>query len=203
MPEGAQAPVFGLLAIANPRCSCENNYMPLFSLGPKLVKRLNLSRFRSEKELQALVEKNLDVMFGARFVATEFSTGAKHAGRIDSLALDENDNPVIIEYKAVESSDLVNQSLFYLSWIDDHREDFELAARKKLRDIGYAGRLTMSVVGGSPKGVLLWRFGAARARIFSSLAEDCFFLKVSQCYMKEPVVTPSLEQCSDGIGGWS
>jgi hypothetical protein len=81
-----------------------------------------------------LVEKNLPEMFGARFVATEFSTGAKHSGRIDTLALDENDNPMIIEYKAIESSDLVNQSLFYLSWLDDHRGEFELSARKKLGD---------------------------------------------------------------------
>lgn len=108
--------------------------MPLFNLTKNGTKRINFLRFRNEKELQTVVEKNLETMFGARFVATEFSTGAKHAGRIDSLALDENDNPVIIEYKVVESSDLVNQSLFYLSWLDDHRADFELATRKRLGD---------------------------------------------------------------------
>jgi len=81
-----------------------------------------------------LIETNLPLLFGARFVATEFSTGAKHAGRIDTLALDENDNPMIIEYKVIESSDLINQSLFYLSWLDDHRGEFELTARKKLGD---------------------------------------------------------------------
>ena len=71
-----------------------------------------------------MIEKNLDTVFKCRFVATEFSTGAKHAGRIDTLALSEDDNPVIIEYKTVESSDLLNQSLFYLAWIQDHRGDF-------------------------------------------------------------------------------
>jgi hypothetical protein len=30
----------------------------------------------------------------------------------------------------VESSDLINQSLFYLSWIHDHRGDFEIAVQK-------------------------------------------------------------------------
>jgi predicted transport protein len=40
--------------------------------------------------------------------------------------------PGIIEYKNVESSDLINQSLFYLSWIRDHRGDFEIAAQKAL-----------------------------------------------------------------------
>lgn len=70
------------------------------------------TNFSIEKELQTLIEKNLEVVFNCRFVASEFSTGALHAGRIDSLALSEENNPVIIEYKKVESSELINQSLF-------------------------------------------------------------------------------------------
>ncbi len=71
-------------------------------------------------------------LFACRFVASEFSTGAIHAGRIDTLALSEDCNPVIIEYKKVESSELINQSLFYLAWLNDHRGDFEIAVQKKL-----------------------------------------------------------------------
>jgi len=37
-----------------------------------------------------------------------------------------------IEYKKVESSELINQSLFYLAWIYDHRGDFEIAAQHAL-----------------------------------------------------------------------
>ena len=71
-------------------------------------------------------------MFNYRFVATEFSTGAQHAGRVDSLALSEEGNPVIIEYKKAASSELITQSLFYLDWIQDHKGDFELAAQSSL-----------------------------------------------------------------------
>jgi len=39
----------------------------------------------------------------------------------------EENNPVIIEYKRIESSELVNQSLYYLSWIKDHKGDFQIA----------------------------------------------------------------------------
>jgi predicted transport protein len=53
-------------------------------------------------------------------------------GRIDTLALSEDGNPVIIEYKRVASSELVNQSLFYLSWLHDHHGDFEIAVQKAL-----------------------------------------------------------------------
>jgi predicted transport protein len=47
------------------------------------------------------------------------------------LALSEDDNPVIIEYKKIASSELVNQSLYYLSWIKDHKGDFQVAVNKR------------------------------------------------------------------------
>jgi predicted transport protein len=106
--------------------------MPLFTVSKTTLQPVAQSKFTSEKLLQQLVEKNLDTVFKCRLVASEFSTGARHAGRIDALGLSEDNNPVVIEYKNVESSDLVNQSLFYLSWIQDHRGDFEIAAQKVL-----------------------------------------------------------------------
>ena len=106
--------------------------MPLFNVANDGLKQIPQSSFKSEKQLQQMIEANLVAAFNSRFVASEFRTGALHAGRIDTLALSEDDNPVIIEYKLVESSDLINQSLFYLHWLADHRGDFEMAARKKL-----------------------------------------------------------------------
>ena len=106
--------------------------MPLFEIAKENMSPVSQTNFDSEKHLQSLVEKNLETIFNCRLIATEFFTGAQHAGRIDTLALSEDNNPVIIEYKKIESSDLINQSLFYLSWIQDHRGDFEIAVQKKL-----------------------------------------------------------------------
>ena len=107
--------------------------MPLFAITKTtLLSTVDQTNFPAEKALQVLIEHNLESVFGCRFVASEFPTGVQHAGRIDTLALSEDNNPVIIEYKKVESSELVNQSLFYLSWIQDHRGDFEIAAQKSL-----------------------------------------------------------------------
>jgi predicted transport protein len=106
--------------------------MPLFSIEKNKLESIQRKDFGLEKDLQSLIEKNLDVVFNCRFVASEFATGPVHAGRIDTLALSEDNNPVIIEYKKVESSSLINQSLFYLSWIQDHRGDFEIAAQRTL-----------------------------------------------------------------------
>ncbi len=104
--------------------------MPLFQRDKQKLEMIRPTKFSNEKELQTLIEANLYEMFSCHFVATEFSTGSVHGGRIDSLALSEENNPVIIEYKVVESSQLVNQSLYYLSWINDHQGDFEIAVQK-------------------------------------------------------------------------
>ena len=104
--------------------------MPLFQRDKQNLTLIQPKKFLNEKELQGLIEANLTEMFNCRFVASEFSTGPVHGGRIDSLALSEENNPVIIEYKVVESSQLVNQSLYYLSWIKDHKGDFSIAAQK-------------------------------------------------------------------------
>jgi predicted transport protein len=104
--------------------------MPIFNVRGKSLENVKLINFKLEKELQLLIESNLTSVFNCRLVATEFSTGAEHAGRIDTLALSEDNNPGIIEYKKEESSDLINQSLFYLSWIQDHRGDFQIAAER-------------------------------------------------------------------------
>ncbi|NCF45240.1 MAG: hypothetical protein GWP70_10540 [Proteobacteria bacterium] len=108
--------------------------MPIFEISGDMLSAVEQRNFDFEKELQSLIEKNLKTVFNSRLVASEFSTGAQHAGRIDSLALSEENNPVIIEYKKVESSQLISQSLYYLSWIWDHQGDFEIAAKRRLGD---------------------------------------------------------------------
>jgi predicted transport protein len=106
--------------------------MPLFEIKNQKLTQAKSINFKLEKELQTIIEQNLDIVFNSKFIASEFSTGAEHAGRIDTLALSEDNNPVIIEYKKVESSELINQSLYYLSWIRDHKGDFQIAVNKTL-----------------------------------------------------------------------
>ncbi|PWA05860.1 DUF5655 domain-containing protein [Flavobacterium psychrotolerans] len=106
--------------------------MAIFEIEKGKAKRVRLSEFKLEKDLQRLIEENMEIIFNCRLIATEFSTGNIHSGRIDSLAISEDFNPVIIEYKKVASSDLINQSLYYLHWIRDHKGDFQVAANKVL-----------------------------------------------------------------------
>lgn len=86
-----------------------------------------------EREIQKLCEENMETFFGIRFLATEYSTGNKHKGRIDSLGIDENNCPVIIEYKLDSKENVINQGLFYLDWLMDHKANFELLCMKVLK----------------------------------------------------------------------
>lgn len=85
-----------------------------------------------EKPLQTLIEANLNTLLGIRFLASEYPTGKTHAGRIDSLGLDENNCPVILEYKRSVGENVINQGLFYLDWLMDHQAEFKLLVMDRL-----------------------------------------------------------------------
>lgn len=87
--------------------------------------------FKLEREIQRLCETNLETFFGIRFLTSEYSTGNKHKGRIDTLGLDENNCPIIIEYKLDSKENVINQGLFYLDWLMDHKADFEMLCLRK------------------------------------------------------------------------
>jgi predicted transport protein len=84
-----------------------------------------------EKSLQTLIETHLDVFLGIRFLASEYSTGKTHGGRIDTLGIDENGCPCIVEYKRASNENIINQGLFYLDWLMDHKGEFELLVLKR------------------------------------------------------------------------
>jgi len=104
--------------------------MAIFQLIKNKLTKLEATKFKSEKQLQNLLEKNLEEILGVTFLATEFET--TNGGRIDSLGLDENNAPVIIEYKESEKDNVINQGLFYMDWLIDHKGDFEMLIRQKI-----------------------------------------------------------------------
>ena len=83
-----------------------------------------------EKSLQNLFEANLETLLGVRFLASEFATN--EGGRMDSLGIDENNSPVVIEYKRSSNENVINQGLYYLDWLMGHRKDFEWLVLEKL-----------------------------------------------------------------------
>ncbi len=85
-----------------------------------------------EKSLQTLIENNMETFFGIKFLASEYPTGKNHGGRIDSLGIDENYCPVILEYKRALNENVINQGLYYLDWLMDHKAEFKLLVMEKI-----------------------------------------------------------------------
>lgn len=106
--------------------------LKLFKLDAGAATEIAGSAATVEKTLQQLIERNLESFLGVRFLASEHITGKVHGGRIDTLGIDENDSPVIVEYKRATSENVINQGLFYLDWLLDHRAEFQLLVQQVL-----------------------------------------------------------------------
>lgn len=115
----------------------------LFRLTAGKAEELTGRPVRLERDLQKLIEANLESFLRVRLVASEYSTGKTHAGRIDTLGFDENGCPTIIEYKRHANANVINQGLFYLDWLMDHQAEFELLIQRKF-GANDAGRIDWS-----------------------------------------------------------
>ena len=104
----------------------------LFEISPDSAAEVPGEASAVEKALHDLFEQHLEVMLGIRLLGSEYSTGPKHGGRIDTLGIDENNSPAIIEYKRSTNQNVINQGLFYMDWLLDHRAEFELLVLRKL-----------------------------------------------------------------------
>lgn len=96
------------------------------------IKELVGTSVAIEKSIQTLIENNMEAFFGITFLVSEYSTGKNHGERIDSLGIDENYCPVILEYKRALNENVINQGLFYLDWLMDHKAEFKLLVMEKL-----------------------------------------------------------------------
>ena len=109
--------------------------MPLYRIlsDERTLQQVKRIEFLNEAELHSLIENNLQVLLGIRLIACEYPIPN---GRIDTLGLDEDDIPVIIEYKWKKELSAVVQGLFYLDWVLQNKRPFESIVRDKLgRDV--------------------------------------------------------------------
>jgi predicted transport protein len=124
----------------------------LFRVSPQGIMELQGRSMGLERSLQSLMENNLEVLLGVCCLASEYSTGAKHKGRIDTLGIDENGCPVIIEYKRNINENVINQGLFYLDWLMDHKAEFKLLVlerfdKKTAENIEWGGPRLLCIAG--------------------------------------------------------
>ena len=106
--------------------------MPIFQIDNNKVNQvlLDINHFNNEAELRDFFAENLDELLGMRFIANEYPTS--DGGRIDTLALDETNSPVIIEYKWGQDNAIFVQGLFYYDWLKKNKKHFDLLVANKI-----------------------------------------------------------------------
>jgi predicted transport protein len=98
--------------------------MKLFSNKNDKLSSLTSKPFKLEKDIQTLVENNLDELFNLQFVRTEISI---KNFRFDTLCFDkENQSFVVIEYKLGRNLSVIDQGYTYLSILLNNKSDFIL-----------------------------------------------------------------------------
>lgn len=98
--------------------------MVVFSQTGDILTKIPEIPFKLEKELQILVEKNTQAIFGIDFVKTEFELNRL---RIDSLCFDKKSKAfIIIEYKREQNYSVIDQGATYRNLLLKNPAEFIL-----------------------------------------------------------------------------
>ncbi len=98
--------------------------MSLYKLQEQKLNIIKEDSFKLEKDIQSITEKNLEYVFGLKFIKSEFSLNNL---RIDTLAFDNDSKSfVIIEYKRDKNFSVIDQGYAYLSLMLNNKADFIL-----------------------------------------------------------------------------
>ena len=104
----------------------------LFQKVQNTLREINHIDFKLEKDIQKLLENNLELAFGLQFLETEFPLKDM---RFDTVAYDEENAAfVIIEYKKVRNTSLVDQGYAYLHTVLDRKAELVLLYNKVRND---------------------------------------------------------------------
>ena len=104
----------------------------LFQKTQNTLREIQHIDFKLEKDIQKLLENNLKSVFGLQFLETEFSLKDM---RFDTVAYDEENAAfVIIEYKKVRNTSLVDQGYAYLHTVLDRKAELVLLYNKMKND---------------------------------------------------------------------
>lgn len=107
--------------------------MALFKIdNSKKLKQINYKEFKLEADIHEICEKNLEELFQVKFLAHKFNFADEYSGEMDTLGIDYDGNPVIIEYKLDKNRGVLSQVLFYMDWLVNHKGDFEIKAKQVL-----------------------------------------------------------------------
>ena len=104
--------------------------MKLYNISGEKLEAVGSNPFKLEKDIQSLIENNVDELFELEFVKSELRI---NNFRFDTLCFDASNNSfVVIEYKKGHSYSVIDQGYSYLSTLLNNKSDFVLEYNETL-----------------------------------------------------------------------
>ena len=104
--------------------------MKLYGIDGNLLKPISTNPFQLEKDIQKLIESNVQELFDLEFVRSELTI---QNFRLDTLCFNKMSNSfVIIEYKKGTNYSVIDQGYTYLSTLLNNKSDFILEYNETL-----------------------------------------------------------------------
>lgn len=88
----------------------------------KLIEREEFTGPNPEKQLQQYIEKYLNLFLQSHYLKNFYKIPG---GEIDTLAITEEGNPCIIEFKRKQDDKIINQIIYYYDWLQNRPTKYE------------------------------------------------------------------------------
>lgn len=88
----------------------------------KLIEKEEFSGSNPERQLQTYVDKHLNLFLQSHHLKSFYKIPG---GEIDTLAITEEGNPCIIEFKHKQDDKIINQIIYYYDWLRERSTKFE------------------------------------------------------------------------------
>lgn len=88
----------------------------------KLIEKEEFTGSNPEKQLQQYLEKYLNLFLQSHYLKSYYKIPG---GEIDTLAITEEGNPCIIEFKHKQDDKIMNQIIYYYDWLQDRSTKYE------------------------------------------------------------------------------
>lgn len=102
----------------------------------KLINLRNNTILSNQKlllsKLQELMETIAEEALGLKIIASKYIVNSNNNDVIDTLALDENYNLVIVEYRHGKYTQLINKGLLFIDYIKENISQFKMLVNDKL-----------------------------------------------------------------------
>jgi len=106
--------------------------MPLFAIEGKQLNPINQLQVSSGVTFREHIERNFSILFNCYKLNSNMLLGSGQVSKLDILGISEDANPVIVSLADRDAATLINQGIYHLQWLKEHKADYEEWVAKEL-----------------------------------------------------------------------